>query len=453
MKKHPNLKLSTTQIIMLSFIGVILLGSLLLSLPISSASGIAVPYTDALFTATTAACVTGLVTLTTASTWSIFGQAVILFLIQIGGLGVITIISAVMILLHKRMSIGERLLLQDAFNLNSLTGIVRFVKKVVLGTFLVEGIGALLYMTVFVPEFGAKGIWISVFTAVSAFCNAGIDIIGENSLCNYASNPVINIVTAALIVLSGIGYIVWWDVLQVRKKAGGSRRRTFRYLTLHSKIAISTTLILIFGGGILLFFFEYSNPLTIGNMSLFDKLQISLFQSITTRTAGFATIPQQDLTNASAVLCLLLMFIGGSPVGTAGGIKTVTFAVLAVSALATIQNKQEVTLFDRNISKQAVNKAVAVTAMSFAILFASTLMLSAVTDAEIMDILYETVSATATVGLTRDLTPHLNTVGKYIIIFTMYLGRVGPISLALALNSAGKRPNIIKNPTEDISVG
>ena len=447
MKK--KFSLSTTQIIMLSFLIVILLGSLLLALPVSSASGKPVPYPDALSTATTATCVTGLVTLPTVTTWSVFGQAVILVLIQVGGLGVITIMSAVMILLRRRMGIGDRLLLQDAFNLNSLSGIVRFVKRVLLGTFLVEGVGALLYMTVFVPEFGMKGIWISIFTSISAFCNAGIDIIAENSLCSYALNPVINTVTCLLIILSGIGYIVWWDVMGLAEK----RRKGFRGLSLHSKIAIATTLILIFGGGILIFLFEYNNPLTIGNLSLFDKLQVSLFQSVTTRTAGFATVPQQDLTNASSILCPLLMFIGGSPVGTAGGIKTVTFAVLMVSALATIQNKQEVSLFNRNISKQTVNKAVAVVMMSFAILFASTVLLSAVTDAEALDVLYETVSATATVGLTRNLTPFLNGTGKAIIIATMYLGRVGPISLALALNSKKKHQNIIKNPTEDISVG
>ena len=453
MKKPVGIRLTTTQIIMLSFLGMILLGSLLLALPISAADGRPVPYLDALFTATTATCVTGLVTLTTVSTWSTFGHVVILLLIQIGGLGVITITSAVMILLNKRMGIGDRLLLQDAFNLNTLSGIVRFVKRVLLGTFLVEGVGALLYMTVFVPEFGLRGIWISVFTSISAFCNAGIDIIGENSLCDYATNPVINFVTSWLIILSGIGYIVWWDVLQTTRKAVGKHRKIFKNLTLHSKIAISTTLTLVVGGGILIFLLEYRNPLTIGGLSLFDKLQVSFFQSITTRTAGFATVPQQDLTNASSILCLLLMFIGGSPVGTAGGIKTVTFAVLFVSAMATIQNKNDVTLFHRNISKQAVNKAVAVTAMSFSILFVSTLLLSAVTQADALDILYETVSATATVGLTRNLTPFLNNAGKVIIIGTMYLGRVGPISLALALNSSIKHQNIIKNPTEEISVG
>jgi trk system potassium uptake protein TrkH len=358
-----------------------------------------------------------------------------------------------MILLHKRMGISNRLLLQDAFNLNSLSGIIRFVKRVMAGTFLVEGAGALLYMLVFIPRFGRRGIWISVFTAVSAFCNAGMDIIGENSLCDFVTDPIINLTTSILIILGGIGYIVWWDVLQTCRKASGKHGRIFRNLTLHSKIAIATTLILILSGGLLIFLFEYGNPRTIGELSLFDKIQASFFQSITTRTAGFATISQKDLTNASSILCLLLMFIGGSPVGTAGGIKTVTFAVLAVSAMATIQNQNDVTIYNRNIPKQAVNKAVAVIAMFSWILFVSTLLLSAVMDVEVLDILFETVSATATVGLTRDLTPHLNSAGKAVIIGTMYLGRVGPISLALALNSSKKRPNIIKNPTEEISVG
>ena len=451
--RNKKLSLSTTQIIMLSFLITIFLGSILLSLPVSSADGKGVPYLDALFTATTATCVTGLVTLPTATTWSIFGQVVILILIQVGGLGVITIVSALMILLNRRMGIGDRLLLQDAFNLNSLSGIVRFVKRVLWGTLLVEGIGALLYMCVFIPEFGAKGIWISVFTAISAFCNAGIDIIAENSLCNYATNPVINLVTCLLIIISGIGYIVWWDIMGYGKKAAYRNRKFFSGLSLHSKIAIATTAILILGGSFLIFLFEYNNPLTIGNLSLFDKIQVSVFQSVTTRTAGFATVPQQNLTNASSVLCLLLMFIGGSPVGTAGGIKTVTFAVLVVSALATIQNKEEVSLFHRNISRQTVNKAIAVTTMSFAILFVSTIALCAVTATDTLDIVYETVSATATVGLTRDLTPKLNAAGKAIIIATMYLGRVGPISLALALNAKRKNQNIIKNPTEEISVG
>ena len=219
MKKGFWCDLSTTQKIMLSFFLVIMLGSVLLALPISSATGEAIPYIDALFTATTSVCVTGLVTVTTATAWSVFGQVVILFLIQIGGLGVITIMSGILIGLHRRIGLGDRMLIQDAFNLNSLTGLVRFTKKVIIGTFVVEAVGALLYMTVFVPRFGARGIWISIFNSVSAFCNAGMDIMGDNSLCDYATHPVINGVTEALIILGGIGYIVWWDVVRVLKNA------------------------------------------------------------------------------------------------------------------------------------------------------------------------------------------------------------------------------------------
>ena len=451
--KKQRLKLSTTHIILLSFIVVIMIGALLLSLPISSADGKATPFVDALFTATTSTCVTGLVVVPTVTAWSVFGQAVILVLIQIGGLGVVTIMSALMIMLHKRMGIGDRLLLQDAFNLNSLSGLIRFVKKVVFGTLIVEGIGALLYMTVFVPEFGAKGIWISVFTSVSAFCNAGIDIIAENSLCNYALNPMVNIVTCALIILGGIGYIVWWDVIRLIKESRRRKVRFFRDLTLHSKIAIVATLVLIFVGAGLIFAFEYNNPLTMKDCTVWEKIELSFFQSVTTRTAGFATLPQENLTNASSIICLLLMFIGGSPVGTAGGIKTVTIAILFASAFASIRNKQDTEMFGRRIKKEAISKAVAVTSMSFIIMFVSTVLLSAVTDAGALDVMYETASATATVGLTRNLTSSLNTLGKLIITFTMYLGRVGPISLAIAFKGKKEVQNIVKNPTEEISVG
>ncbi len=451
--KKQRLKMSTTHIILVSFLAAIMIGALLLTLPISSADGKATPFIDALFTATTSTCVTGLVVAPTVTSWSVFGQAVILILIQIGGLGVITIMSSIMMMLHKKIGIGDRLLLQDAFNLNSLSGLIRFVKRVVLGTLIVEGVGALLYMTVFVPEFGLRGIWISVFTSVSAFCNAGIDIIAENSLCGYALNPMINAVTCALIILGGIGYIVWWDVIRLMKETRRRKVKFFRDLTLHSKIAIAATLVLIFVGAGLIFAFEYNNPLTMKDCSLWEKIELSLFQSVTTRTAGFATIPQENLTNATSVLCLLLMFIGGSPVGTAGGIKTVTFVIILATAFASIRNKEDTELFGRRITKEAVTKAVAVTSMSFIIMFVSTILLSAVTDASTLDVMYETVSATATVGLTKNLTSSLNVFGKIIIILTMYLGRVGPISLAIAFKGGNKTENIIKNPTEEISVG
>ncbi len=453
MIKKNKISLSTTQIILLSFVVTILVGSLLLSLPISSANGKSVPYIDALFTATTSSCVTGLVTLPTAGTWSLFGQCVILALIQIGGLGVITIISGFMLMLHRKMGVGDRLLIQDAFNLNTMAGLTKFIRSVLLGTLIIEGVGALLYMTVFVPEFGVRGIWISIFNSVSAFCNAGIDVIGESSLCNYATNPIINLTTSLLIVLGGLGYIVWWDVLRVLKDRPSRGKKPFIHLTLHSKIAISATVILIILGGILIFICEYSNPKTIGNMSLFDKIQVSLFQSITTRTAGFASVPQENLTGSASIVSLILMVIGGSPVGTAGGVKTVTVIVLLCSAFSTIRNQSQTTMFNRTVSFESIRKAVAVVMMFSVVMLTSIILLSLTTNAPIIDVIYESVSATATVGLSRNLTSSLNTLGKLVVIATMYFGRIGPISLAIALGGKSENQNIISEPIEEISIG
>lgn len=448
-----KLSLSTTQIILLGFLVVILLGSLLLSLPISTKSKEPISYIDALFTATTSTCVTGLVTVPTYSTWSLFGQIVIILLIQIGGLGVVAFMALFMIFVNKKFNLRDNQLIQDAFNLNSLDGLRKFVKNVFLGTLLIEGIGALLYMLIFIPEFGLKGIWISIFNSISAFCNAGIDIIGPVSLCDYATNPLINITTELLIILGGLGFIVWWDLIRVFKDFKNKKFKCLKSLTLHSKIVISSTFILIFGGAILILIFEFNNQLTIGNLNFFDKMQVSIFQSVTCRTAGFASVPQENLRNATSLLCILLMFIGGSPVGTAGGIKTITIVALLATALASIRNKRDVDLFNRTLSAQVTRKAVAVLCMSFTIVFISTLLLCLTTDRSLLDVSYETVSATATVGLSKNLTPYLNIWGKIIIIITMYLGRVGPISLAIVFKSKKQESNIIKNPTEDVSVG
>lgn len=453
MQKEKKLKFSTTQTILLSFLGVILLGSILLSLPISSATGKSVPYLDALFTATTSTCVTGLVTLPTVSTWSIFGQVVILALIQIGGLGFIAIVSGLMILLTRRMGIGHKLLIQDAFNLNTMEGLSKFIRNVLLGTLFIEAIGAALCMIVFVPRFGERGIWISVFHSISAFCNAGIDILAENSLGDYATNPLINAVTSALIILGGIGYIVWWDVLRVMRSGAIKKGHFWCHLTLHSKIAISTSAILAFGGGLLILICEFNNPATIGEMSLWDKIQVSLFQSVTTRTAGFASVPQENLRNTTSVISMMLMLVGGSPVGTAGGLKTVTVAVLICSAFATVRNKSEATLFGRRVSSNSIRRAVAVVVTFGCIALVSTTLLSAATGADLLDVAYESVSAIATVGLSRGFTGSLNAMGKLIVIATMYLGRVGPISLAVALGSQNESQNVISEPEEDISIG
>ena len=451
MKKR--LSLSTTHIILFSFLITIIIGSVILYLPISHKDGIKVSYIDALFTATTSTCVTGLVTLTTYSTWSYFGQLIILILIQVGGLGVISFMALLTLLIQKKFSLKYNQLIQDAFNLNTMSGLRQFIKHVFIGTLIIEGIGALMYMLVFIPDYGIKGIWISIFNSVSAFCNAGMDIIGDVSLYDYATNPIINITTSMLIILGGLGFIVWWDLLKIFKEFKQKKFKCFKTLSLHSKIVLSATTILIFGGGLLIFLLEYNNPLTIKNYGLFDKLQVSFFQSVTTRTAGFATIPQENLTDGSVLISLLLMFIGGSPVGTAGGIKTITFVSLFAIAIASIRNKKDVVIFNRNLSSEITRKAVAVTCMSFSIMFLSTILLSQTIDRNITDVLYETVSATATVGLSRNLTPYLNVWGKIIIIITMYLGRVGPITLAIAFKSKKAESNIIKNPTEEVSVG
>ena len=453
MAGKKKFSLSTTQIILLSFLVTILLGSALLSLPISSADGVPVPYIDALFTSTTATCVTGLVTVTTATAWSTFGHIVILLLIQIGGLGVITIISGFLLMLQKKMSIGDRLLVQDSFNLNTMSGLSRFVKSVMTGTFIIEGTGALLYMLVFVPEFGARGIWISVFNSVSAFCNAGIDIIGDNSLCNYATNPLINVTTSLLIILGGIGYIVWWDVIRVVKSRNCRKSGLFRHLNLNSKIAIVSTISLVLGGALLILLCEYNNPLTIGDMNLFDKFQVSMFQSVTTRTAGFITVPQENLTGAAYLISVILMFIGGSPVGTAGGVKTVTVVVLLRSALSTIRNKKQTTVFHRTVSWDSIRKAISIVMMFTVVTCTSIFALCLASGADINDAVYECVSATATVGVSRNLTPSLNIAGKLIVIATMYFGRIGPISLAVALGSRGENEDVISEPTEEISIG
>ena len=450
---NKKISFSTTHIILISFLIVILVGSILLSLPISVKNGVNINFIDVLFTATTSTCVTGLVTVPTYSTWSLFGQIIILILIQIGGLGVVAFMSAFMIIINKKLKLKDYQLIQDAFNLNTMSGLKKFIKHVFLGTLFIELIGAILYMFVFIPDYGIKGIWISIFNSVSAFCNAGMDIIGEVSLCDYAVNPLVNFTTSLLIVLGGLGFIVWWDVIRVIKQFKNKKFKCFKSLTLHSKIVISSTLVLIFGGALLIFLFEYNNVNTIGALNIFDKIQVSMFQSITTRTAGFATIPQESLTDQSVIVCLILMFIGGSPVGTAGGIKTITAVSLVAIAIASVRNKKEVVLFNRNLSSEITRKAVAVTTMSFMILIISTILLSLTIDRSIVDILYETASATATVGLSRNLTSFLDNIGKIIIIVTMYLGRVGPISLAIAFKSKKESSNIILNPTEEVSIG
>ncbi len=454
-----NLKkkeLSTTQIILLGFLFAIVIGTVLLSLPISSASGQATPLIDALFTATTSVCVIGLVAVDTHLHWSFFGQAVILILIQIGGIGVVSITTGAMLLMGQKVTLKHQLLIGNAFNLDTLSDLVSFLKKIFKGTFIVEIIGAICYAFVFVPQFGwKKGIWYSVFNGVSAFCNSGMDILGADSLTQYISNPWINVVTMVLAVLGGLGFVVWWDVIKVicmAKKKEIPKRWIFRRCTLHTKIVLSTTIALIAGGAICVFLFEYSNPATLGNLSTGDKIMAALFQSVTTRTAGFYTISQKGLRDTTALVSMILMFIGGSPSGTAGGVKTTTVVILIVAAISMIKGQEEVVLFNRAIPVKTIRKALAEALLSFFVCLAGALAILIVTQGSLTDVMFEMIGIVGTTGLTRGLTGTLDAVGKLIIIVCMYLGRVGPISLAVALQTK-KKNGLVNFPEDEVAVG
>ena len=430
-------RLSPAHIIPLSFLLAIAVGTLLLLIPAATAEGETTDFLTALFTSTTSVCVTGLVVVDTYAHWSLFGKIVILVLIQLGGLGVITAISMVMLFLRRRFSLRSRTLLLDALNLDSRLGLMSFLARVFKWTFLVEGIGAALYCFEFIPRFGAaKGIWVSVFTSVSAFCNAGIDILGPDSLHGYAGSPLILSVTMALIVLGGLGYIVWFDVGRCVRdwiRFRYAPRQALRRLGEHSRLVLRLTLALILLGAVLIFLAEFRNPATLGSMSTGDKIMNSLFQSVTFRTAGFYAVPQENLGTFSCLIGFLWMFIGGSPIGTAGGVKTVTMFLVFANAVSYANARKATTLYHRRISDEMMQKASAIVMISFLTLFVSALLLLAFEPVSLVDGLFEATSAVATVGLSRGLTASLHTPGRLIIIATMYLGRIGPISMALFL--------------------
>lgn len=446
---------TTTRIIALGFLGAILLGTILLMLPVSSQSGQMTNFVDSLFTATTSVCVTGLVTVPTYAHWTVFGQIVIAVLAQVGGLGVITFTMMFLLILRRKIGMKERLLIQDAYNLDTIQGLVVLVKKVVKGTLAVEGAGALLYMTVFIPDFGVRGIWISVFNAISAFCNAGMDVIGADSLAPYVGNPVVNLTTMALILLGGIGFPVWWniiDILRQRRRKRRDMKVSLQHLSLHTKLVLFMTGFLLLTGALCVFILEYDNPATLGELPLWQKIQAALFQSVTTRTAGFFTISQASLGKATALICCILMFIGGSPSGTAGGIKTTTAAILVLTVVSIIKGRKDTEMFGRKVGDLVVRRALAIFGVSFSVLLLAVVILAAVQPGNFIDCLFEVISAIATVGLTRDFTSELTLAGRIIIIITMYIGRIGPISLALFFNSK-RFVNLKTYPEEKVSVG
>lgn len=448
---------TTTQIIGFGFFIAIMIGSLLLSLPIASADGQATDFADAMFTATTSVCVTGLTTVSTASHWSVFGKIVILLLIQMGGLGVITFTTVVFLVFRRRITLKNRLLIQDAYNLDTLSGLVKLTIWILKGTLLVEGIGVCFYALKFIPQFGFwDGIWKAAFNSISAFCNAGMDILGDNSLASYRGSILINFTTMALIIVGGIGFPVWEDVIANVKeqiKKGFSISKFFAKIELHTKLVIVISVILIIGGMVLITILEWNNPKTFGLLPWWEKLLSGLFQSVTTRTAGFYTVPQENFTDASSMICILLMFIGGSPSGTAGGVKTITVGMIILSVVSIVKGKKDTEAFGRKISESNVKKGMAVILLSLSILILTLTALCVVENVDFMSMLYEVTSAIATVGLSKSLTPNLSNAGKIIIMIAMYIGRIGPITLALFFNAKHEKKRRYSLPEEKIIVG
>lgn len=337
--RKKNIRWNTMKILVTGFLLVIVTGAVLLWLPVSNQKPI--EFFDALFTSASAVCVTGLVTIIPQTQFTLFGKVILLILIQIGGLGIIACVTAFFFLLRRQITVRERMVIQETYNADSIGGIVGMVRRILIGTFTVEGVGALFYAVQFVPEYGLlRGIGYSIFHSVSAFCNAGIDILGSDSLAKYICNPLINITTMLLIILSGIGFSVWYDVLgnikKIRKKEIPGKW-WFTRLRLHSKLAIVTTLILLAVGTLLTFLLEYHNPDTIGHLNFGEKWMASAFQSVTTRTAGYSTFSQAGMHEETRFLNILLMFIGGSPGGTAGGVKTTTIAMLMLTCIAFVR--------------------------------------------------------------------------------------------------------------------
>ena len=441
-------KISSIRVIALGYMIMILIGTLLLMLPISSQNGQSAPFNEALFTATSASCVTGLIVRDTATEWTLFGQAVIITLIQIGGLGFMTIATWFSMLLKRRMGLKERELMVMSINNDNIGSIKGLTKTIICGTAIIEGTGALLLATRFIPQFGlAKGIWYSVFHAISAFCNAGFDLMGIQapyaSLVNYSDDIIVNLTVCALITLGGLGFLVWDEIHRKKFK--------IKYYSLHTKLVLVVSAILTFGGAILFFIFE--RDFTNAESGALESVLTSLFSSVTARTAGFNTVDTAALSPASKMLTIFLMFIGGSPGSTAGGMKTTTLAVIAISTFNGIRRRQSKGIFGRRLEKDAIHQASSVAFTNISLALLGIMLVCAVQPSfDISDVIFEVVSAIGTVGMTTGITRDLALASRFIIAFLMYCGRVGSVSFALALMEKKAAPPI-KNPREKITIG
>ena len=449
---------NTNLIILNGFLVALLVGTILLMLPVSSASGNGTDFITALFTATTSLCVTGLVVVPTYAYWSIFGKVIILILIQLGGLGIISFTIGFLIIIGKKISLKERKMIQESYNLDSAQGVLKILRKIFGITLKIEGIGAILYSIQFIPEYGiVKGICYSVFHSVSAFCNAGIDIIGNDSLVKYHGNVLVNFTTVMLIICGGIGFIVWLDIggiiSEIRNKKLSPNKFIDR-MKLHTKLVLITTAILVGGGFLFILLFEYNNPDTLGNMTFGNKCLAALFEAVTLRTAGFITVPQAGFRDGTFMIMCGLMIVGGSPFGTAGGIKTTTLALIFLLTWSTIKGKEDIEVCRRRINKQNVRSAVAIGTIVLSILAVAIMALSFTEDAPLKVITFEAVSALGTVGLSMDFTASLTAIGKLIIIVLMFFGRVGPITIAMAMAGRARKDRKITNyPEKRVMIG
>lgn len=440
---HNRKHLSSFQIIILGFASVILIGALLLMLPISSVSRTVTPFNETLFTATSAVCVTGLVVQDTGSYWSVFGQAVIIILIQIGGLGVVTVAAAFALLSGRKISLMQRSTMQEAISAPKVGGIVRLTGFIIKGTFLIELIGAACMMPVFCRDYGLKGIWMAFFHSISAFCNAGFDILGTTnelypSLTGYVGSPTINITIMLLIVIGGLGFLTWEDICK--------NKWHIRSYRMQSKVILVTTALLIVLPAIFFFFCDFTG------MPIGERILSSFFQSVTPRTAGFNTVTLSAMCGASQAIMIILMLIGGSPGSTAGGMKTTTFAVLLSNVFATFKRKDSAHFFGRRIDYSVIKNAATILVMYLTLFFAGAVVISVYEGLPLSECLYETASAIGTVGLTLGITPELGIISQIILISLMFIGRVGGLTLIYAALS-GTKNNLSKLPQERITVG
>ncbi len=440
-------QLSAFRVIILGFMAIILIGSILLTLPFATRDGNGASFSDALFTSTSATCVTGLIVQDTATYWSLFGQIVIITLIQIGGLGVVTTASVIALISGKKIGFVSRNVMQESISAPQVGGIVKLTQFSIIVTILVEFIGFLLMLPIFIGDHGfAKGAWYAFFHAVSAFCNAGFDLMGVeepfSSLTSFNDNIIINIVIMMLIIIGGLGFLTWDDI-RVNKFH-------FKKYRMQSKVIFTVTGLLIFIPALYFFFIEFSDPKW--NMTLGERILSSLFQSVTARTAGFNTVDHSMMRGGSLVIMVILMLIGGSPGSTAGGMKTTTIAVLFSSSISVFRRKNQTVFFGRSIPDGSVNHASAVMLMYITIFITAAVAISEIDNLPIRDCFYETSSAIATVGLTLGITTKLSTASRFILIILMFIGRVGGLTLIYAAMS-NHNHNISKLPQEKIILG